>query len=154
MELDIIIASIWVFIWELYWNMVWGWSLVTQTVLQNILHIDIKSAMALDNTAVIWSNIWMMLILARKYKVKWWYILFTFFQIAWAVLWSLILVNIDKELLQGIFIVMIILLVIKNLFIKDLKHKEKWFQVNWKNIALLSAAAIFIWAYNWAFVIW
>ena len=45
------------------------------------------------------------------------------------------------------------MLVIKNLFIKDKKHHEKGFKATRKNILLLSFAAVFIWAYNAAFVI-
>lgn len=154
MHTDIIIASIWIFLWELYGNMVWWWSLVTQVVLQNILHFDLRQAMALDNAAVIGSNIWMLLILWRKYKIKWWYFLFIVFQSIWAWFWALILIKIDLNLLKIIFISSIILLVLKNLFIKDKEHHEKWFRETPLNIFFLSITAIFIWGYNSAFVIW
>jgi len=53
--LEIFLASLGMFVGELYGNMVGGGSLVTQTVLQSILHIDIKSAIALDNAAIVGS---------------------------------------------------------------------------------------------------
>lgn len=79
MNSDIIIATIGVFIGELYGNFVWGGSVVTQIVLQNILWMDIKSAMALDNAAVIGSNLWLIIIMMRKYKFKKWFPFFIIF---------------------------------------------------------------------------
>lgn len=150
---EIIIATIAIFIGELYGNMVGGGSLVTQAVLQNILHFDIKTAMALDNAAIIGSNLGMLFVLLRKYKIKSWFFIFIIFQAIGAILGAWILVKIDPNLLKIIFVIAIILLVIKNLFIKDKEHNEKGFKVNYKNIALISLAAIFMGAYNAAFVI-
>jgi uncharacterized membrane protein YfcA len=153
MNAEIIIATIGVFIGELYGNIVGGGSLVTQVVLQNILNFDIKTAMALDNAAVIGSNIGMLIVLARKYSIKWWFFIFIIFQSIGAILGSWILIKIDPDLLKIIFIISIVLLVIKNLFIKEKAHHEKGFKENYKNIALISLAAVFIGLYNAAFVI-
>jgi len=153
MNIEIIIATIGIFIGELYGNMVGGGSLVTQIVLQNILDFDIKTAMALDNTAVIGSNIGMLIILIRKHTIKWWFFIFIIFQSIGAIIGAWILIKIDPNILKVIFIIAIILLMIKNLFIKEKEHKEKEFKGNYKNIAFLSLAATFIGLYNAAFVI-
>lgn len=153
MNTAVLIATIGVFIGELYGNMVGGGSLVTQAVLQNILTIDIKTAMALDNTAVIGSNIGMLLMLSRKYKVKWWFFVFLIFQAIGAFLGAEILISINPDLLKTIFIASIILLVAHNLFSKETKESKKEFIVNKKSIVLLSLAALFTGAYNSAFVI-
>lgn len=154
MTTDILIACIGVFFGEIYGNFVGGGSLVTQTVLQNILHFSIKEAMALDNAAVIGSNLGMLIMLIRKYQLKWWMIPFIVFQIAGAFLGVQILVWIPESLLQGIFIIALLALVIKNLFFPDNGHtKEKGFIENRKNILFLCITAIFIGAYNASFVI-
>jgi len=153
MNTDILIASLGVFLGELYGNMVGGGSLLTQAVLQNILHFDIKTALALDNAAVIGANLGMILILRQKYKIKWWFYLFTIFQILGAILGAWILIKIPAELLKLIFITAILSLIIKNLFFSEKKHHEKGFKENWPNLILLSVAAIFTGAYNAAFVI-
>jgi len=138
MNIDIAIATIWVFIGEFYGNFVGGGSLVTQITLQNILWMDIKRAIALDNAAVIGSNLGVFLIMVRKYKLKWWFLPFIIFQSLWAIGWAWILVHIDPQVLKTIFIIAIVLLVAKNLLIKDTLHKEKWFSENYKNIIFLS----------------
>lgn len=153
MNIEILIATVGIFIGELYGNIVGGGSLVTQAVLQNILNFDIKTAMALDNTAIIGSNIGMLIILIRKYSIKPWFFIFIFFQSIGAVFGSWILIQIDPNILKIIFIVAIILLVINNLFIKEKEHNEKGFENTNKNIALISIAALFIGTYNAAFVI-
>lgn len=153
MSTDIIIATLGVFIGELYGNIVGGGSLVTQAVLQNILHFDIKKAMALDNASVIGSNIGMLIILFKKYTIEKWYFIFIFFQTIGAILGAWILIVIDPNLLKIIFIIAIILLVIKNLFIKDKKQDEYGFKMTLKNIILLCFTATFIGLYNAAFVI-
>lgn len=151
--MDILIATLGVFIGELYGNMVGGGSLVTQAVLQNILHFDIKTAMALDNAAIIGSNLGMLFVLLRKFKVQSWFFIFIIFQAVGAILGAQILVKIDPDLLKIIFVLAMVLLVIKNLFVKGKDHKEKGFKVNPKNVALISLAAVFMGAYNAAFVI-
>lgn len=152
--MDIIIACIWIFTWELYWNIVWWWSLVTQAVLQNILHFDIKHAMALDNSSIIWASIWVMLILWKSNKIRWWFLIFIIFQTFWSWLWALFFVKVDPKVLQIVFLLSIVLIVLKNFFTKPKEHHEKWFKENLKSIFLLWLAALFIWSYNSAFVIW
>lgn len=151
---EVIIASIWMFIWELYGNIVGGWSLVTQAVLQNILWIDIKSAIALDNTAVIWANIWMIIALWKTNKIQKWFWVFILFQIVWATIWTYLLLIIPESVLKTVFILAIIWVVIKNLLLKEWEHKEEWFKRDKKSYILLGICALIIWAYNAAFVIW
>jgi uncharacterized membrane protein YfcA len=153
MNTEIAIATIGIFVGELYGNIVGGGSLVTQAVLQNILNLDIKTAMALDNVAIIGSNIGMLTVLIRKYTIKWWFFIFIIFQSIGVVIGSWILIKIDPNILKIIFIIAIVLLVIKNLFIKEKKYQGKGFEENYKNIALLSLTAAFIGLYNAAFVI-
>ena len=57
MNFDIILACIGIFFGELYGNFVGGGSLVTQIFLQNIIGFEIKHAIALDNAAVLGSEI-------------------------------------------------------------------------------------------------
>lgn len=154
MNTEIIIATLWVFIGEFYGNFVGGGSLVTQITLQNILWIDIKRAMALDNAAVIGSNLGMIIIMIRKYSIKKWFPFFVIFQSLWAIMWAWVLVHINPELLKIIFIIAVILLVVKNLFIEDKKNEGSTFTKSYKNITLLCLAGVFIWVYNAAFVIW
>lgn len=151
--LEIIIATIGVFIGEIYGNIVGGGSLVTQAVLQNILHFDIKTAMALDNAAIIGSSLGMLIVLLKTHKIEPWVIFFTIFHSLGAIFGAWILVWIDPEVLQAIFITAIILLVIKNLFAKEAEHNEKGFKATNKNIILICLAAIFMGTYNAAFVI-
>jgi len=155
MNSDIIVATLGVFLWEIYWNFVWWGSLVTQIALQNIIWMPIKEAMALDNAAVIGSNVGMFIMLLRSNKFVWWMIPFTLFQILWAFLWVVLLLWIPVIALKIIFISAIILLVIKNFFFSSSSEKkEKWFIPTNKNIFLLCLFWIFIWWYNAAFVIW
>ncbi len=153
MNTDILIAVLGVFIGEFYGNFVGGGSLVTQIALQNIIGMDIKPAIALDNAAVLGSNVGMILALWRKYKVQWWFAVFTVFQIVGALLGAWLLVAIDATLLKWIFIATVIGLVVKNLFFPDGEHREKGFDPTQRRIAWLAVAAILIGAYNAAFVI-
>ena len=60
------------------------------------------------------------------------------------------------EILQEyapLFIIAMILLVLKNMFVADQVKGDQEFKQNYKNLALLSMAALFIGAYNAAFVI-
>jgi len=153
MNTDILIAVIGVFIGEFYGNFVGGGSLVTQIALQNIIGMDIKPAIALDNAAVLGANLGMILALWKKYKPQWWFAVFTACSIMGTLFGAWILVQIDEVLLKWVFIGAIIALVIKNLFFPDGEHREKGFQDHWKNVAWLGAAAVLIGTYNAAFVI-
>ena len=151
--IEIIIATIGVFLGELYGSIVGGGSLVTQIALQNILHFDIKTAMALDNAAVLGSNIGMLLVLFRKHIIKWWFVLFTFFQGIGAYFGAILLVWIDPSILKFIFIVALLLLVVKNLLFADTHKDTKGYKETYVFFICISFAAIFIGAYNAAFVI-
>jgi uncharacterized membrane protein YfcA len=96
----------------------------------------------------------MLFVMIRKYQIKWRIFPYVVFQTLGAFFWVWILVQIDPEILKMIFAGAIILLVIKNLFIKDPTAGSKWFQENSWNFILLFLAAIFIGTYNAAFVIW
>ena len=72
MNFDIIIACVGIFFGELYGNFVGGGSLVTQIFLQNIIGFGIKHAIALDNAAVLGSEIGLLLMLLRKEKIESW----------------------------------------------------------------------------------
>jgi uncharacterized membrane protein YfcA len=154
MVLDVIIATAGTFLGELYGNMVGGGSLVTQTVLQNIVGLDIKTAMALDNTMIIGASFGMLLTFFKKYKVKFWFLIFTIFKTIGAAAGAYLLVVIDIELLKILFTVSILCLVIKNLFFsKKVEHNEKGFKPSNLNYFLLALGAMFIGGYNAAFVI-
>ncbi|PCI27723.1 hypothetical protein COB55_05195 [Candidatus Wolfebacteria bacterium] len=153
MSLDILIATAGVFVGELYGNLIGGGSLVTQIALQNILHFDIKTAMALDNSAVIGSNIGMLIVLLRHHVVEWWFAVVIVFQIIGAILGAWILITIDPNILKVLFILAMIGLVTKNIFVKDSVQDSSGFKVSYRNISLLALAALFIGMYNAAFVI-
>ncbi len=151
--MEVLIATIGVFVAECYGNFVGGGSLVTQAVLQNILHFDIKPAMALDNAAVIGSNLGMAIALGRKYTIKWWIFPFTLFQVIGALLGAWLLVIIDVEMLKLIFAATIILLVIKNVFFSRTLHENQGFVESHRNFLILFFITLFIGTYNAAFVI-
>ena len=109
--------------------------------------------MALDNAAIIGSGIGMFIAMVRKYKIKWWFFIYVIFQSIGTFFGAYLLIIINETILRIIFITAIILLVIKNLFIKDKKHTEKGFKETPKNIFLLSLSGIFIGFYGGAFVI-
>lgn len=153
MDISIAWATLWVFLGELYGNFVWWGSLVTQAVLQNIVGMNIKSAMALDNAAVIGSNIWLFIILIRQFKIKWRFILLVAGQVIWAIIGSQILVLIDESLLKVIFLWSIVALVLYN-FLKKNSKEEVWeFKVTKKSLILLLIIWLITGIYNSAFVI-
>ena len=151
--LEIFLASLGMFVGELYGNMVGGGSLVTQTVLQSILHIDIKSAIALDNAAIVGSALGMILIMFRKYAIRWWFLVFIMFQVLGYVLGAWLLVKIDPKLLKIIFVLAVISLVVKNFFIPEKKHHEKGFQVSFGKMIFMSIFAVLLGIYSAAFVV-
>ncbi len=156
--MDIFLASVWVFLWELYWNFVWWGSIVTQFFLQSIIWIDIKNAIALDNSAVLGSEIWLSIMLLRKNKFEKWFILLIIYWILGSFLWVFILNILPVEILQIIFTIILFWIVWYSFIWKSSKN-EKWFIKNRKNIILLSIWIFFIAIYSsfmsiWDFVIW
>jgi len=67
---EIIIACIGIFLGEFYGNFVGGGSIVTQFVLQNIIGMDLKSAIALDNAAVIGSEMGLLCMLLWHHRIR------------------------------------------------------------------------------------
>ena len=156
--MDIFLASLGVFLWEIYWNFIWWWSIVTQFFLQTIIWIDIKTAIALDNSAVLWTEIWLSIMLLRKNKFEKWFLYLIFSGIVWSFLWVFILNILPVEILQIIFTIILFLIVWYSFFWKSNKN-ENGFIKNKKNIALLSIWIFFIAIYSsfmsiWDFVIW
>ncbi len=150
---EVIIASLGIFVGELYGNLVGGGSLVTQAVLQNILHFDIKTAMALDNAGIIGSNVGMLLVLIRKYRIQAWHFFFILFQMLGAKFGALILIHINIALLKSIFLISIVALVVKNLFFNPPVRKNTGFVFSPGKLVSLAVVALFIGTYNAAFVI-
>lgn len=154
MNFDIFLACIGIFFGELYGNFVgWG-SLVTQIFLQNIIGFEIKNAIALDNAAVLGSEIGLLLMLLKKEKIeKWmWYMM----GVAW--FWSLfganLLHTIPTEYVKVIFTIAVVWLVIKNLFFPSLGLKERWFHPTQRTLFPLAVATFFIATYNAFLSIW
>ncbi len=114
-----LIASAGVFVAEFYGNFVGGGSILTQFVLQGILGMGIKQAMALDNFAAYGSVLGMFFILFKdNYKLKLsHFIIFTLMQTSGSFLGAKSLVFIDKTYLELFFILSIVLVLINN-FIK------------------------------------
>ncbi|MBI95596.1 hypothetical protein CL656_00375 [bacterium] len=151
--METFIASLGIFIGELYGNLVGGGSLVTQAVLQKVLMIDIKTAMALDNSAIMGSVLGMIIAMFKNHKIKKYFFLFIAFQLIGVFIGASILVNIDINILKTIFSSSIVVLLIKNLFIKDSNVKEKGFKPSALNYILLALSGLIIGTYNAAFVI-
>lgn len=154
MNSDIFLACIGIFFGELYGNFVGGWSLVTQIFLQNIIGFEIKNAIALDNAAVLWSEIWLLFMLLRKQKIeKWmWYIVAV--SSLWALFWANLLNIVPSEIMKIIFTLAVVWLVVKNLFFSSEKPKETGFIVSNKNLILLCITSFFIATYNSFLSIW
>jgi len=148
MNFDIFLACAGIFFGELYGNFVGGWSLVTQIFLQNIIGFDIKNAIALDNAAVLWSEIGLLIMLLRKQKIeKWmWYVVWV--SSLWALFWANLLNIIPSEVMKVFFTWAVLWLVIKTLFFSNWKQWEIVFNPNLRNIVLLCTASFFIATYN------
>lgn len=148
MNVDIILACTGIFFGELYWNFVgWG-SLVTQIFLQNIIGFEIKRAIALDNAAVLGSEIGLLLMLLRKEKIEKW--MWSMMGVAgfWALFGANLLHIMPTEYVKVIFTFAVVLLVVKNLFFPSLGMKERWFHTDTKTLSLLAIATFFIATYN------
>ena len=154
MNFDIILACIGIFFGELYGNFVGGGSLVTQIFLQNIIGFEIKNAIALDNAAVLWSEIGLLLMLLRKEKIEKW----MWFMMGIAGFWALFGANLlhimPTEYVKIIFTFAVVWLVVKNLFFPSLGLKERWFYADTKTLLLLAIATFFIATYNAFLSIW
>ena len=159
MNIDIVLACIGIFFGELYWNFVWWWSLVTQIFLQNIIGFDIKNAIALDNAAVLWSEIGLLVMLLRTQKIESWMWWLVWVSSLWAIFWANLLNIVPMEVMKIVFTLAVLGLVIKNLFFSSETHIEKGFILNRRNLVLLCIASFFIATYNaflsiWDFIIW
>ncbi len=158
-HLDIFLACIGIFFWELYGNFVWWGSLVTQIFLQNIIGFPIKNAIALDNAAVLWSEIGLLCMLLRKERIEKWMWNLVIVAIFWAFFWANLLNIVPSEYVKICFTWAIIGLVVKNLFFSSAEKWEKWLIISYKNIFLLCIATFFIATYNaflsiWDFIVW
>lgn len=159
MNFDIFLACLGIFFGELYGNFVGGGSLVTQIFLQNIIWFEIKNAIALDNAAVLGSEIGLLAMLLRKQKIeKWmWYVVIV--SSFWALFWANLLNMVPAEIMKIVFTLAVVWLVVKNLFFTSDSKKEKGFMLNSRNLVLLCVASFFIATYNaflsiWDFIIW
>ena len=154
MNLDVFLACVWIFFGELYGNFVWGGSLVTQIFLQNIIGFDIKNAIALDNAAVLWSEIWLLCMLLRRQKIEKWMWNVVFVSSLWALFWAHLLNLVPSEIMKVIFTLAVLALVVKNLFFSDDTPKESWFIADKRNIFFLCIASFFIATYNSFLSVW
>jgi len=148
MNFDIVLACLGIFFGELYGNFVGGGSLVTQIFLQNLIGFEIKNAIALDNAAVLWSEIGLLMMLLRKQKIERWMWYLVWVSSLWAIFWANLLYIIPTAVMKFIFTFAVIGLVIKNLFFSSTTHKEQVFVWNKKNLILLCGASFFIATYN------
>ncbi len=154
MNFDIVLACIWIFFWELYWNFVWWWSLVTQIFLQNIIGFDIKNAIALDNAAVLWSEIGLLCMLLRKEKIESWMWVLVIVAIFWALFWANLLSVVPSQYMKIFFTLAIVGLVIKNLFFASVEKWEKWCILSPQKLIFLCIAWFFIATYNAFLSVW
>lgn len=148
MNIEILYACLGIFFWELYGNFVGGGSLVTQIFLQNIIGFDIKNAIALDNAAVLGSELGLLIMLLRKQKVEKWMWWVVWVSSLWALFGANLLYLVPSESMKIIFTLAVIWLVIKNLFFSSKEKKEKGFILCGRNIFFLCLASFFIASYN------
>ena len=145
---SIFLACVWIFFGELYGNFVgWG-SIVTQFFLQNILHFDIKHAIALDNAAVIGSELWVFLMLLKHHKIKNWMIGFLFVASIWATFGATLLYYIPESYIKILFTVSLFLVLLKNFSQNKKNVWKKHFIPTLKNICWLYFAWIILSVYN------
>ncbi|NDK10031.1 sulfite exporter TauE/SafE family protein [Candidatus Gracilibacteria bacterium] len=145
---DIFLACIGIFFGELYGNFVGGGSLVTQIFLQNIIGFPIKNAIALDNAAVLGSELGLLFMLLKKEKIEKWMWALVLVALFGALLGANLLNIIPSEYVKIFFTLAIGGLVIKNLFFGNGKKSELGFVASQKNIILLCVAGFFIATYN------
>lgn len=148
MNFDIFLACTGIFFGELYGNFVWWGSLVTQIFLQNIIGFDIKNAIALDNAAVLWSEIGLLAMLLRNQRIEKWMWWVVGGSLLGAFLGANLLYIVPTEIVKVVFTGAIILLVVKNLFFSWGEQKEKGFALNVQNLVCLTIASFFIATYN------
>lgn len=169
MNLDILYASLAVFIGELYGSFVWGGSIVTQLVLQEVVWLNVRYSIALDNAAVIGSAIGLLwMLLYQGYRAEKWMYPMILISTLWALFWAKMLGILPLESVKIIFTLSVVFLVVKNIFftqnideassprkafflrVKDLlKFKEKSAEkMSVKTFLFLSFAFIFITSYN------
>ena len=153
MNFDILIACLWIFLGELYGNFVWWGSLVTQIFLQNIIWFDIKSAIALDNAAVLWSEIGLIAMLLRNNKIEKWMWILVWVSIIGAFLWANLLFIVPADVMKIVFTLAIIAIVIKN-FIPSSEQKPSDFILTKKSLGFLCLSLLFVAVYNAFLSIW
>ena len=153
MNFDIILACLWIFLGELYGNFVWWGSLVTQIFLQNIIWFDIKSAIALDNAAVLWSEIGLIAMLLKNNKIEKWMWVLVWVSVIWALIWANLLSIMPADMMKILFTLAIIGIVLKNFF-PSKQVKPSNFIVTKKSLLFLSLAILFIAVYNAFLSIW
>lgn len=145
---SIILASFGIFLGELYGNLVGGGSIVTQFVLQTILKFDIKHAIALDNAAVVGSELGLFLMLLRKEKIKFFYFYYLLATLLGCYFGALALNYLPQQFIKKVFILVLIMVLAKIVFFGNSKFKGSGFILNKKNISLLFSFGIFVGAYN------
>ena len=146
--MEIFLASLWIFLWEIYGNFVWWWSIVTQFFLQWILGIDIKRAIALDNAAVLWSELGLMIMLLKNHKFEKYFIWLMIFWISGALIWSYLLHLIPIVIMEIIFTWILFCFVIYNFIVPSDKNESTTFVPSRKNILFLGIAILFVSVYN------
>lgn len=145
---SIIVACIGIFLGELYGNLVGGGSIVTQFVLQTMLAFEIKEAIALDNAAVVGSELGLFLMLLRKEKIKSFYFYYLAATLIGSYFGVLALNYLPVELIKKVFVLVLLAVLVKIIFFNKTKFESKGFSVNTKNIVLLFSFGIFVGAYN------
>lgn len=146
--MDIVLACIGIFFGELYGNFVGWWSLVTQIFLQNIIWFNIKQAIALDNAAVLWSEIGLLYMLLKKEKIENWMWIIVIVSMFGAYFGAYLLMIIPSEYIKIIFTCALVALVIKNLFFSKVEKIDKGFIIHPRNIFFLSIASFWIASYS------
>lgn len=148
LSLSIIVACIGIFIGEFYGNFVGGGSIVTQFFLQNILSFDVKSAIALDNAAVLGSELGLFLMLLRTQQIERFHFVYILACLLGSYIGAEILLIIPRETLEVIFTLVVVIVLAKILFYNKEPKFNDSFEVTLRNVLLLSLFGLLIGIYN------
>ncbi|MCB0328638.1 MAG: sulfite exporter TauE/SafE family protein [Bdellovibrionales bacterium] len=147
-ELSVALASLGIFIGEFYGNFVGGGSIVTQFFLQNLLGFDIRTAIALDNAAVLGSELGLLFMLLRKQRVERYQIFFVLACLVGSLLGAEVLRVVPRETLEFIFTGVVIIVLAKILFFGKEPESSDHFHLSLRNLLLLSLFGLGIGFYN------
>lgn len=149
MDFYVLLASLGVLVGEFYGSFVGGGSIITQFFLQTIIGMDIKNAIALDNTAALAGEIMLVVTLMKRNKFEWWFLPLIIFGLIGSYLGVQLLLFIPEFYLKIVFLLALAGVLLK-MFLGDPRKKAGILSVvtdTW-SIVGLSLAGLVIGLYN------